>query len=93
MAEDERKSSTPDQSTTTWKKRTLLRILLSFPLLKLSFCFPACHSRGRRFREREREREKFSFSRDGWKIKCTAMLRKSTARLYSCKQDLSFCSR
>lgn len=42
------------------KERTLLRILLlSFPLLKLSFCFPACHSRGRRFREREREGEIF----------------------------------
>lgn len=69
------------------KERTLLRILsflLSF-LLKLSFCFPACHSRGRKFRERERE--KFSFPRDGWKIKCTAMLRKSVLR--DCKQDLS----
>lgn len=66
--EDERKSSTPDQSTALLgKERTLLRILsflLSF-LLKLSFCFPACHSRGRKFRERERERNSRFHETDG----------------------------
>lgn len=79
MAEDERKSSAPDQSTTARKRENALTdssLFLSFPFLKLSFCFPACHSRGRKFRERERER--FSLPRDGWKIKCTAMLRENT---------------
>lgn len=83
--EDERKSSTPDQSTALLgKERTLLRILsflLSF-LLKLSFCFPACHSRGRKFRERERN-SRFHET-DG---KLSVRLRKSVLR--DCKQDLS----
>lgn len=42
---------------TSWKRENALFTdsSLSLSLSKLSFCFPACHSRGRKFRERGRD--------------------------------------
>lgn len=87
IAEDERKSSAPDQSTTRYFLEKRERSLHGFFSLSLSLEIILLFSRlPFAWKKIQREGERLSLPRDGWKIKCTALLRES-----DCKQDLSFC--
>lgn len=81
IAEDERKSSASDQSTTRCYLEKRERSLHGFFSLSLFFSLEIILLFSRVEENSERERERLSLPRDGWKIKCTALLRESGARL------------